>query len=526
MKILVSDKLSAECLRIFEGEGLELIYLPGASPQELSAAIVDVDALVVRAGTHVDEALLDVANRLRVIGRAGIGIENIDLAAANRKGVVVMNTPFGSATTSAEHTLAMLMAMARCIPQASNAVHSGRWQKESFVGVEITGKVLGVIGAGKIGRLVVERAVGLKMRVLVHDPYLGSDVVRQLGAEQVGFQEVIEQSDFITLHVPLNSETVNLLDEDAFSRVKPGCRIINCAQGGLIEETALAGAIRDGRVAGAALDVFAKEPPAQDNPLLSFEQVICTPHIRTSSVDAQLNVSVQIARQVVDFLQKGIVVNALNVPSISAELLGELKPFVTLAEKLGSFQAQLCPRGFRKLTIEYGGDVADHPTAPLTMALLKGLMAPVVGDTVNYINAPHLVRERGIKVVEVKSQSSEGFSNLIRLTVETSEGESSVAGAVFANGDYRLVRVNDYPLEAVPEGYILVLHNTDRPGVVAFIGQVLAEAQINIAMMNLSRRKADGQAVSLVTIDTPAPSAVLEKLRANANITFAVQVAL
>ncbi|WP_305042547.1 phosphoglycerate dehydrogenase [Geoalkalibacter sp.] len=528
MKVLVSDKLSAEGLRIFEETpGIELDYRPGAGREELLELIADAEALVVRAGTQVNAELFEAAQRLRVIGRAGIGVENVDLAAANHKGVVVMNTPFGSAITSAEHTLAMLLALARNIPGADRAVKDGGWSKTVFTGVEISGKTLGVVGAGKIGRLVVERAVGLKMRVLVHDPYLSPEVVRQLGAEQVGFSELLSRSDFITLHVPLNSETFQLLDEQTLAKVKPGCRIVNCAQGGLIDEVALARAIGAGHVAGAALDVFAKEPPESDNPLLKLDQVICTPHIRTSSVDAQINISVQVAHQVVDFLTRGVIVNALNVPSVSAELLPVIRPYFQLAEKLGAFQAQLSPRGLQRVTIEYAGDVADFPTAPMTMALLKGLMAPLLGDAVNYVNAPHLTRDRGIAVVEVKNQAAEGYSNLIRLTVEAGGERKAVAGALFNGRDMRIVRIDDHQLEAIPEGHVLVLLNVDRPGVIGFIGQVLAEANVNIAMMNLSRRtKRGGEAVSLITVDSLVPEDVLARLRGHESILSAVQVEL
>ncbi|KIH76128.1 D-3-phosphoglycerate dehydrogenase [Geoalkalibacter ferrihydriticus] len=528
MKILVSDKLSAEGLRIFEEtEGIEVDYLPGAERQELLQHVAQADALVVRAGTQVDAELFDAAPRLRVIGRAGIGVENVDLAAANHKGVVVMNTPFGSAITSAEHTLAMLMALARNIPAADKAVKDGIWSKTDSPGVEISGKILGVVGAGKIGRLVIERALGLKMRVLVHDPYLSSEMVHQLGAEPVDFSKILARSDFITLHVPLNSETFQLLDENALGRVKPGCRIINCAQGGLVDEAALARAIGTGRVAGAALDVFAKEPPDPENPLLQLDQVICTPHLRTSSVDAQINVSLQVAHQVVDFLLRGVIVNALNVPCVSAELLPVMRPYFELAEKLGAFQAQLNPRGLKRVTIEYAGDIVDFPTAPMTMALLKGLMGPLLGEVVNYVNAPHLARERGIAVVEVSNPSAEGYSNLIRLTVDAGETRRVVAGALFDGRDMRIVRIDDHQLEAMPQGHILVLLNVDRPGVIGFIGQILAEAEINIAMMNLSRRtKRGGEAVSLITVDSPVPESVLARLLGHESILSAVQVEL
>jgi len=527
MKVLISDKFSPESLKVFEeAEGIEAIYRPGMTDDDLLAQVVDVDALVVRGGTHVTEKVLEAAPKLKVVGRAGIGVENIDLVAANRKGVVVMNTPFGSTTTSAEHTIAMLMALARQIPAANHSIKNGRWEKDRFLGVEISGKTLGVIGAGKIGRLVVERALALRMRVLVHDPYLAEDVVRQMGAEQVDFEGLLKQSDFITLHIPLKPETQAFFNEDVFAKIKPGCRIINCATGGLIDETALAKAIEEGLVAGAALDVFAKEPPDTDNPLLSFEQVICTPHLRASTLDAQINVTVQVARQIVDFLRDGHVTNAINVPSVGADLLSTLGPYLALAESLGSFQAQYSAKGLKGLTVEYAGTVTEHPTELLTNALLKGFLAPMLGAIVNDVNAPHLARERGIRIVEAKSPATEGFSNLIRLTVSGSDGEHSVCGALFGENDYRIVRVDDFQVEAIPSGHILVLCNDDRPGVIAFVGTLLAENNINIAMMNLSRRKIKGRAITLINVDSRVPEDAMETLRNNEHILSAVQVEL
>ncbi len=527
MKVLVSDKFSPEALKILkETEGIILDYQPGLTSAELLKAVADADALIVRGGTQVSEAVLQAATRLKVVARAGIGVENMDMETANRKGVVIMNTPFGSTTTTAEHTIAMLMALARQIPDASHSTKAGRWEKDRFLGVDIAGKTLGVIGAGKIGRLVVERAIGLRMQVIAYDPYLAEEILRQMGAEPVSFDDLLARSDFLTIHVPMSQETANIIDGEALARIKPGCRIINCALGGLVDEAALAEAIRDGRVAGAAIDVFAKEPPDRDNPLLALDQVICTPHLRAATVDAQINVTMQAARQVVDFLQKGEIVNALNVPSISAELLAVLRPYVELAERLGAFQAQLHNKGLQTITVEYAGSVTDHPTGPVTMALLKGLLTPMIGPLVNYVNAPHFARERGIRVVEARSNAAEGYSNMIRLTVSGSDGERSVCGALFGENDYRIVRVDDYHVEAFPEGHILVLHNDDRPGVIGFIGQILAEANVNIAMMNLSRRKIRGRAVSLINVDSQIPEPLLERLRNNEFILSAVQVKL
>jgi D-3-phosphoglycerate dehydrogenase / 2-oxoglutarate reductase len=527
MKVLISDKFSPEGLQVFaEAPGIVLAYHPGLSPQDLLKYAADADALVVRGGTLVSADVLEAAKKLKVIGRAGIGVENVDLPAASRKGVVVMNTPFGSTTTSAEHTIAMLMALARQIPAASQSTKAGRWEKDRFLGIEITGKTLGVIGAGKIGRLVIERALALKMRVIVYDPYLAEEVVRQIGAEAVTLDELLSRADFITLHIPLNPETEGLLGAANLRKVKPGCRIINCAIGGLVDEPALAEAIVRGQVAGAALDVFTKEPPESDNPLLKLEQVICTPHLRAATVDAQVNVTVQMAQQIIDFLDRGIISNALNVPSISADLLAVIRPYVELAERLGSFQAQLFARGLHSVTVEFAGSVTNHPTSPLTMAALKGLLTPMIGSMVNFVNAPHLARERGIRVVEARSSATEGYANMIRLTVAGTEGERSVCGALFGENDYRIVRVDDFHVEAIPHGHILVLHNNDLPGVIGFIGQVLGEANINIAMMNLSRRKNKGRAVSIISVDSRIPEQVLDILRNNEHILSAVQVQL
>lgn len=527
MKVLVSDKFPAEGLQVLEqAKSIELDYQPGLTTEQLLEAVADADALIVRSGTQVTDEVFQAAHKLKAVGRAGVGTSNLDMGAANRKGVVVMHTPFGSTTTTAEHTIAMIFSLARRIPMANQSTKSGHWESEPFLGIEIAGKTLGVLGAGKIGRLVIVRALALKMKPIVYDPYLSGDTIRQLGAEQVDFEELLARSDFLTLHTPLDAETANILNSDTLSRIKPGCHIINCATGGLIDETALAEAIKNGRVAGAAIDVFAKEPPGPDNPLLGLDQVICTPHLRTSTRDAQVNVTVQVATQIVDFLEKGIIVNAVNVPSISADLLATLRPHIELAERLGSFQAQLYGKGLEEVRLEYAGTVTNHPTEPLTMAALKGILTPMIGPEANYINAPHLAKERRIRVTETRSQNSRGFSSMIRLTVVGTEGEHSICGAMFSEGDYRIVRVNGCNVEALPNGHILVLFNEDRPGIIGFIGQVLGEAKINIAGMNLTRQSIDGQAVSLINIDSCISDETLEKLRAHPHIVAANQIVL
>lgn len=524
MKVLISDTFSQEGLQVFESaEGITPDYQPGISSEELQIAIRDADALVVRGGTRVTADLIDHATRLKVIGRAGIGVENMDLGAANRKGVVVMNTPFGSTTTTAEHTLAMLFALARHIPQAHMSTSTGSWKKEDFLGIELAGKTLGVIGAGKIGRLVIERARALKMHVVVYDPYLPQEMVQQMGASQLELDPLLQQSDFISLHVPLNQETANLLDDQLLRRCKPGCRIINCATGGLIDEAALAQAISDGHIGGAALDVFSQEPPTGSNPLLGMKEVICTPHLRAATVDAQINVTVQVARQIVDFLQRGEVVNALNVPSVSAEMLATIRPYVLLGEKLGGLLAQLSDGAVRKLNIEYAGEVTAHPMAPLTMAVLNGLLQPVVGSMVNYVNAPFIARERGIDIVEAKSSQTEGYATLMRVTIEDASGLRSVSGGLFGDRA-RIVQIDNYDLETTLEGPILVLYNHDQPGVVGYIGQLLGEAKINIARMNLARGQ--DEALSVLNIDSPASTEVLDRIRAHEAIRSVVQVIL
>jgi D-3-phosphoglycerate dehydrogenase len=527
MRVLVSDKFPTEGLQVLEdAQDIELDYQPGLTTEQLLEAVTEADALIVRSGTQVTEEVFQAAKQLKVIGRAGVGTENLDLNAANRKGVVIMHTPFGSTITTAEHTIAMVFALARRIPIASQSTKNGQWESERFLGIEIAGKTIGILGAGKIGRLVIERALALKMKPLVYDAYLAEETIRLLGAEQVDFEQLLARSDFLTLHIPLNAETDHILNSDTLSKVKPGCHIINCATGGLIDEMALAAAIQNGRIAGAAIDVFAKEPPGKDNPLLGLDQVICTPHLRTATRDAQVNVTVQVATQVVDFLNKGTIVNAVNVPSISADLLATLRPHIDLAERLGSFQAQLYGKGLEEVRLEYAGTVTNHPTEPLTMAALKGILTPMIGPEVNYINAPHLAKERRIRITETRSQANRGFSSMIRLTVVGSAGEHAVCGAMFGEDEYRIVRVNGCNVEALPHGHILVLFNEDRPGIIGFIGQVLGDAQINIAGMNLTRQSTDGNAVSLINVDSCIQDETLEKLRSHPHIVAAHQIIL
>jgi D-3-phosphoglycerate dehydrogenase len=527
LKILVCDNFSPEALEILKNaEGIKLDYRPSIEREELRAAIADAEALLVRGGTEVDAELLEAANSLRIIARAGIGVENIDMHAANQKGVVVTNTPSGSTTTMAEHTIAMMLALARRIPQACFAVKQGKWDSAPFNGSDIHGKTLGIIGGGKIARRVIEFARGLSMETILYDPYLSAEVIKNLGARKVSFNELLENVDFLSLHVPLNLETEEMLNASTFARLKRGCYLINCASGRLLNEEDLIEALESGIVAGAALDAFAVEPPDVKNRLLQMDSVICTPHLRAATVDAQINVTKQAAVQVLDFLQRGVVNNALNVPSVNADQLKTLWPYLNLAERLGSFLAQLLNKPFNSISIEYAGSVINYPTEPMSMAALKGLLTPIIGSRVNYVNARHIVQKRGIEVKETRTNVTDGYSNTLTLRISGEEGTQSVSGALFLNRECRIIRVDGYQVENIPEGTILVVNNLDKPGVLALLGTVLEQAGINVAMMNLSRRENSGKAVSLLTVDHTIPDAVMEKLRQDPRIISARQVTL
>jgi len=528
LRVLISDNFSADGLQILsDAAEITVDYRPGISPSELLNVIGDVDALLVRGGTTVTAELLDAAPKLKIIARAGIGIENIDMDAANRYGIVVTNTPTGSTTTIAEHAIAMMLSLARMIPQAHISVRQGQWSSAKFIGTEISGKTLGVIGGGKIGRKVIEYAHGLHMNVNLYDPYLSEEVIKRLGASKVSFDTLLESADFISLHVPLNNETELLFNAETFSRLKPGCRLINCALGGLINETDMAEALKKGILSGAALDTFTKEPPMPNNPLLSMPNVIYTPHMRAATVDAQTSVTTQAAHQVITFLTTGIVRNALNVPSVSSDLLDTLRPHIALGEKMGTFLAQqLGKKPFDSITIEYSGTLTQQSTEPITSAILKGLLTPIIGPRINYVNAPHIIRERGITVNETRLNITAGFSNMITLTISGEQGSQSIQGAMFNNNECRIVGVDGYAVEAIPAGHILVVKNNDRPGVIALLGTMLANENINVAMMNLSRSKINGTAISLLTIDQKIPDETMRKLREHDNIISAIQIEL
>ncbi len=527
MKILVTDPLPEEGLQVFkQTPGIDVDLRPGLSPEELKKVIGDYQGLVIRSGTKVTAEVVDAAQNLKVIGRAGVGVENIDIAAASKKGIVVMNTPGGNNVTTAEHAICLMMSLARHIPQAVSSLKSGKWTRQKFIGVELCNKTLGIVGLGNVGRIVAERALGLRMKVLGHDPFVTAENAARLGVTLASLDDIYKNADFITVHTPLTDETRGLIDRNAIAKMKEGVRIINCARGGIVDEQDLIQALQDGKVAGAALDVFVEEPPPPDHPFLHMDQVITTPHLGASTDEAQLNVGIEVAKQVVDYLTHGVIRFAVNVPSVSPELLNILRPYLILGEKLGSFPAQMLGTVPKEVQIEYAGEVAQYDVAPLTLSVLKGILTPVMESSVNYVNAPLLARERGIRVVESKSSRPSDFASSITVRAATQDKEVKVEGAIFGNNKARIVKINDTYLEAVPEGNILILRNRDVPGVVGALGTLLGEKGINIAGLELGQEDGGEIAISLIHVDHSVPKDVLEALRRLPNILSAQLVRL
>ncbi|MCZ6451565.1 MAG: phosphoglycerate dehydrogenase [Deltaproteobacteria bacterium] len=527
MKILVSDPLAPQGLELFQrAPGFDVDVRLELKPAELIGLIGDYQGLVIRSDTKVTSEVVEAAQNLKVIGRAGVGVENVDVEAASKKGIVVMNTPGGNDVTTAEHTISLMMSLARHIPQAVASLKMGKWTREKFMGVELCNKTLGIIGLGNVGRIVAERALGFRMKVIAHDPFVPTESAARLGVEVVSLDEIYERSDFITVHTPMTNETRGLINSNSFAKMKTGVRIINCARGGIVDEEDLIQALQEGKVAGAALDVFVEEPPRPDHPLLMMDQVITTPHLGASTGEAQLNVAIAVAQQMIDFLSRGIIRYAVNVPSVSPELLSILRPYLTLAEKLGSLQVQMLATLPKEVQIEYGGEVTQYDVAPLTLAVLKGILTPMMESSVNYVNAPVVARERGIKVIESKSSRAGDFASSITVRVKTKDKEAEVEGAIFGSNNPRIVRINNFYFEAIPEGYILILHNKDVPGVVGAIGTLLGEKGINIAGFELGREKVGGMAISLIHVDESIPKKVLDILRHLPNILSAQMVKL
>jgi len=513
-KVLISDALSPAAVQIFKDRGIEVDFQPalGKDKEKLADVVGNYDGLAIRSATKVTSKIVEKAQNLRVIGRAGIGVDNVDIPAATARGIIVMNTPFGNSITTAEHAISLMLALARQIPEADASTRAGKWEKNKFMGVEIFGKTLGVIGCGNIGSIVADRAVGLKMKVIAYDPFLSADRATHLGVEKVDLGELFRRADFITLHTPLTDKTRNVINADAIKAMKKGVRIINCARGGLVDEAALYEALKRGHVAGAAFDVFVIEP-ATETPLFNLPNVVCTPHLGASTSEAQENVALQIAEQMSDYLLRGAITNAINFPSISAEEAPKLKPFIALAERLGSFAGQLTETGISKVQLAYEGAVAQMNTKALTSAALAGLLRPMLGD-VNVVSAPVVAKERGIVVEEVTREMPEDYESLITVTVTTERQSRHVSGTVFADGRPRIVNIKGIRMDAEFGPSMIYITNLDKPGFIGKFSSTLGEAGINIATFHVGRDAPGGNAVALIEIDGELPETVLAKVRA------------
>jgi D-3-phosphoglycerate dehydrogenase len=520
-KVLISDALSPAAVQIFKDRGVLVDFQPELSKDKdrLAAIIGDYDGLAIRSATKVTPKMLERATRLRVIGRAGIGVDNVDIPAATARGVIVMNTPFGNSITTAEHAITLMLALARQIPQADASTQAGKWEKNRFMGVEITGKTLGVIGCGNIGSIVADRALGLKMKVVAYDPYLSPEHALDIGVEKVELDELLRRSDFITLHTPLTERTRNIIDAAALSQMKPGVRIINCARGGLVDEVSLRQALDEGRIAGAAFDVFTEEP-AISNPLFGHPNVVCTPHLGAATMEAQENVALQVAEQMSDYLLRGAISNAVNFPSITAEQAPKLRPLIELAEKLGSFAGQLTETGIHRVHITFEGVVAHLNTRALTQSAVAGLLRPMLSE-VNVVSAPVVAKERGIVVEETTREAQGDYESLITVTVYTERQKRSVSGTVYADGRPRIVNIKGIRMEAEFGKSMLYVTNDDKPGFIGRFAGLLGAAGINIATFHLGRDKPGGAAIALVEVDGAIPASVLEEVLTLPNVTQA-----
>lgn len=522
MKILVSDPISQKGIDIMKSAGIEVV-VKKMSPEDIVKEIGGYEGLVIRSATKVTSEVINAAEKLKVIGRAGSGLDNVDKAAATKRGIIVMNTPGGNTITTAEHTIALMLSLARQIPQATMSMKQGKWEKKKFMGVEIYNKTLGLIGMGNIGSQVAKRAQGLQMNVIAYDPYLSEEKSRELGIEVVDLQELYKRSDFITIHTPLTPETRDMINRESISAMKDGVRIINCARGGIVNEKDLYDALTSGKVAGAALDVFENEPP-EGSPLIGLDNLICTPHLGAATEEAQVNVAIAIAEQMVDYFIYGTVRNAVNVPSVPADLLPKIRPYINLAEKMGSFMSQIFEGGINEVTIEYRGEASEITVAPITIALIKGLLTPILQETVNYVNAPLIAKERGIQVRELKSPDVGDYATLVGLEVKSGKTKGYIAGTLYNRKDPRIVRINNFPIEAIPEGDMLILFNSDKPGVIGNIGNILGKNNINIARMQFGRETPGGNAISVVSVDSSVPDSLLRDIKRLPNILSIKQV--
>ncbi|MBL7031899.1 MAG: phosphoglycerate dehydrogenase [Nitrospira sp.] len=523
MRVLVSDNISEKGVKILEKAGLKVDVNTGLKPTELKKIISKYDGLIIRSATKVTADLLKAAKKLKVVGRAGSGLDNVDKVAATKHGVVVMNTPGGNTVTTAEHTVALMLSMSRNIPQATGSMKQGKWEKKKFMGVELYGKTLGIIGLGNIGSHVAKIAQGMSMDVITYDPYLSEEKAKQLGVAVVKLNDIFKKSDFITSHIPLTKETKNLIGSKSIGMMKKGVRIINASRGGVVEEEALYKALKSGKVASAALDVFETEPPT-DSPLMELDNFICTCHLGASTADAQENVAVAVSNQIVDYLLHGTIRNAVNFPSVSADALPVLEPYLELAEKLGSFISQTFDGGIDKVTVEYKGDVAKLMLEPIKIAALKGLLEPMLKETVNFVNASVIAKERGIEVKEITTDDAGDYHSMLVIRVKAGKKKSIISGVLHGKKDPRIIAIDGHVIEVRPRGYMLFLTNNDKPGVIGDVGTILGKNKINIARMQFGREGEGGIAVSVVSIDSPASKELLNKIKKLPNVLSAKQI--
>ena len=513
MRVLVSDNLGEIGIKMFqEADGIDVDVKTGLTPEELKQIIGDYHALVIRSATQVTEELMEAADNLKVVGRAGIGLDNVDIPAATKRGVVVMNTPGGNVITTAEHTISMLLSLSRNIPQGTATLKAGMWEKKKLQGREIFNKILGVVGFGKIGSIVADRARGLKMRVIVYDPFVTPEQIEKAGFEAATLEELYAKADYITVHVPKFKNTIGLLNKEAFDQMKDGVMVINCARGGIVKEADLLEALKSGKVAGAALDVFETEPPGQ-SPLFEFERVVCTPHLGASTKEAQTNVAVAVADQIIDYLKNDTITNAVNAPSVTGELLAKLRPYLFLGDRIGSLQAQLMVNPIEEVHIEYTGEFYGLDLSPVSTAILKGLLTPIVKDDVNFVNAQIIADERGIKVTEATQSMVEDYSNLITVRLVTGDKTTSVSGTIYGKNDARIVVINNFRLELIPEGHLALIHNNDVPGSIGEIGMTLGKHNINIGRMHVGQEEDGERNIIFLQVDTPIDDQVAEELR-------------
>jgi len=519
MKILISDPLAEEGINILkENKDFQVDVKTDLKPETLKEIIKEYDALIVRSATKVTKEIIEHAEKLKVIGRAGVGLDNVDLASATQKGIIVMNTPSGNTISTAEHTFSMMLALSRSIPQANASTKAGEWKRSKFMGVELYNKVLGIIGLGRIGTEVAKRAISFGMKVIAYDPFLSRQIAQQIGVEIVEFKELLKQADYLTIHTPLTDETKHMLSDEEFKIMKKGVKIINCARGGIIDEKALVSALKEGKVAGAALDVFEKEPPDKDNELLKMDNVIVTCHLGASTEEAQVNVAIEIAESVRDYLLGKGIRNACNYPCLESEIFQVISPYINLAERLGSFGAQLTEGRLKEISLNYSGELTKYETSPVTLALVKGLLSPILKDTVNFINSVSLARQRGIEINETKSSKEEEFLNSIQLKITTDKETHLIVGTLSPNRLARIVKIDGYYVEVSPEGEMLVIQNWDRPGIIGNLGTLLGKHNINIAAMTFGREKPQGMAISVLNVDSPVPLDILEKIKKLDNI--------